>query len=147
MMRRIQIFGLIFFITLSLVGIPTVKHFCEVMGFSLAGECEAGCGNCNIDEESFDCCSVENEVRGIQTIDSENGNCCSEEFIFNKIDDEFIFNKIELSQKILQSSTTIEILSFKNSEHSTFSKSNFSDLSPPLKLNYEIYISNHSLLI
>lgn len=147
MMKKVKIISLVSIILISLIGIPSVKHFCDLMGISLSGNCEMVCTSCSHSQKENDsCCSLESESNKGIFITSQGDNCCSDEFILNKVDDEFIVNKNELYrifsiENISNLSITQNQLEFATKKFST------KETSPPTNLKTEIYISFHSLLI
>lgn len=148
MMKRVKIFSLVSIILISLIGIPSVKHFCDMMGISFSGDCEMVCTSCShSQEETESCCSVESESSHGVSITSQSDDCCSDEFIFNKIDDEFLINKTELLNRTLNSEIIINIPLDKTLIEFTSVKFFIKDLSPPSVYKPEIYLSTHSLLI
>ncbi|GMU95915.1 MULTISPECIES: hypothetical protein [Ignavibacterium] len=148
MIKKIKIIGLVSVILISMIGIPSVKHFCDMMDISFSAECESSC-NFELKPEavSDNCCSTETDNTTRIAFVSHDEDCCSVEFILNKIDDQFVVNKTELSGR----TSNIEVVinqSAENilSEH-TATKFLFRDLSPPTINKPDIYLSNHSFLI
>ncbi len=147
MIKKIKIIALVLVILISMVGIPSVNHFCEMMGYSLAGDCDNSCSNCNIMQEETDCCSMEENLYDKISITSEKNNCCSNEFSFNKIDDEFIFNKYELNNKNSFQELSIPNSLVRNLYSASQSNIKSTCLSPPNKFTQDIVISTLCLLI
>lgn len=148
MMKKIKIIGLISVILISLIGIPSVKHFCDMMDISFSGGCES---SCNYEPESDlttdACCSAEMANHFTIVLVTQDYNCCSDEFIFNKIDAEFLINKTELLSRTLNSEIIINIPLDKTLTEFTSARFFIRDLSPPSVYKPEIYLSTHSLLI
>ncbi len=148
MMKKIKIIGLVSVIMLSMIGIPSIKHFCNLMEISMVGDCESVCNTCSHSQNEIEsCCSLETETAGTYPIISHTNDCCSDEFILNKIDDEFVINTIELNQKVSQTEYAFTNNLIFDSEYFLSSKTISKDISPPLKTDTEVYILFHSLLI
>lgn len=148
MMKRVKIFSLVSIILISLIGIPSVKHFCDMMGISFSGDCEMVCTSCShSQEENERCCSLEPESSHGVSITSQSEDCCSDEFILNKVDDEFIVNKTESNNRITSIDNIPDLSLVQKKPELSAKKFFIKEISPPTKLKSEIYISNHSLLI
>lgn len=148
MMKKVKIISLTSVILISLIGIPSVKHFCDMMEISLSGDCEMVCTSCShSQEETESCCSVESESSHIVSIISQSDDCCSDEFILNKVDDEFIVNKTESNNRITSIDNITDLSLVQKKPELSAKRFFINEISPPTKLKPEIYISNHSLLI
>lgn len=147
MKKKIEIISLSLILFVATTGIPMYYHYCQMMESSFSGNCSS-CLLCELPEENNnDCCSATVNYFNQVTLSSLIEDCCSNEFVYNKIDDEIIFNKNELNQKLSQSGNSFIILVFDNFEFNSFTKSDLTDSSPPSKFITEAYISNCSLLI
>lgn len=147
-MKKFKIISLVSIILIAMIGIPSVKHFCDMMDISFSGECESSCDyNSDSEMTTYSCCSAETGNTFRITLGAQDGNCCSEEFIFNKIDDEFLINKTELTNRISISEIIINLSLDKTLNEYTSTKFLFKDLSPPTINKPDIYLSNHSFLI
>lgn len=148
MLKKIKIIGLVSVILISMIGIPSMKHFCDMMDISFSAECESSC-NFDLKPElaSYSCCSTETDNSARIAFVSQDGNCCSDEFILNKIDDQFLINKNELSNRTSNFEILINISVDKILTEHKITKYFFRDLSPPTINIQDIYLSNHSLLI
>lgn len=148
MMKKIKIIGLVSVIMVSMIGIPSVKHFCNMMEISKDSDCELICNTCSHSQNEIEsCCSMETESSISDLVISVNDECCSDEFTINKIDDEFIINKVESSHKISQTERALDNHLIFELKYLSFSKSHSKDASPRLKTETEVYILFHSLLI
>lgn len=148
MIKKIKIAGLVSIILVSMVGIPSVKHFCDMMGISLSGDCEMICTSCNhFQQEPESCCSSESETNYGVSITSSGDNCCSDEFVLNKVDDEFIVNKTESNNKITSIDNSTDLFLVQKKTELSAKKFFIKETSPSTKLKSEIYISVRSLLI
>ena len=142
-LKRILILTLTFIFLVSTVGLPVTYHLCQMMQKTTV----TACGMCENKMESSDTnCSSEKINDNFLVIKSEKSSCCSEEFVFNKVDDEFVFTKSNVDN-YSASEIIIQPIFISLSSDNLVEASYYNDSSPPFLINPDLYLTNSTLLI
>ena len=113
---------------------------------------------CNMNAEDMDQCTMHNKPvksmccikktsEKVLRISSATPNCCQVSFVYNKVEDEFVNNKTDKNFYDSLISVLVQVSILPESSDLNYSKSFYTDSSPPFLIDPEIHITNSSLLI
>lgn len=143
MIKKASIITLLLLFFVSTTGLPLTIHFCNMTEKEISSTCSMHMPEKQIDNMQS-ACNEENPVD--KTISLEMQNCCKTELIYAKVKDSFLSSNTETQNYLatglnpVAEITTIQI-------PQTISTYSFIDISPPLRQNNHLYITNSTFLI
>ncbi len=141
---RIYILSFTLSFLVSITGMPVYHHFCQMLQQKSSTACEMCESEMELSETD---CNTEDAIDNTLIIKSEKSTCCTEEFLYNKVDDEFVFNKSNINNFSLSETIAQPIIITLNTIDFSAEGSYYTDSSPPFLINSDLHLTNSILLI